>query len=352
MKLNFCEAGGFLVGGRAEVPDDASEYQAEMRRPVVGCNQITCSRCGATVRSTPGLFPLPLKAPRDWAAIYETNDWSALPEMDADPIYRLYVCKCRYEAVNGSQPLLRDDTAASPWSCAGHRPTTLPVTFEGIEITRFSDLERVVRDNFERPGSILGDLYERLAGTPLEDKLGELASRLLSDSNPRARAMALALYWSNPGARGAKRVVELAHGDRSAFMDVPDPVPISGLDLEGRLLRTLAKLWMAGVISDKEALEPLRDSALRRKTSRAVIPVLFERDPRWLQDHANEIVEAAPNAIGLLLAKLQQAFSESDLIALARRAKELSEDEKAIVRNDISAQVSSPLQEKLLTNFD
>ena len=55
-------------------------------------------------------------------------------------------------------------------------------------------------------------------------------------------------------------------------MDVSDTIPISGLDLEGRLLRTLAILWRAGVVSREEALEPLRQGALRRKTSRAVLP--------------------------------------------------------------------------------
>ena len=349
MKLNFCEAGGFLVGGDRELPDVTSEYQAEMRRPVVGCSQITCTRSGAAVKSKAGLFPLALDAPRDWATIYATDDWSTFPGMDRDPVYRLYACKCRYVAVKGSVPLRRDGTSATPWGCAGHSPTMLPVTIDGIEITRFTDLGRVVKEHLDRPGSILGLLYERLAGTPLEDELSEIAGRLLSDPNPRARAMALALYWANPGARGAHRVVDLARGDRSGFMDFTDPVPISGLDLEGRLLRTLAKLWTDGVVSDEEALEPLRRSALRRATSRAVVPVLFERDRQWLEDHATEIAEAAPNAIGLLLGHLR--VGESDLIALAKRATGLSNDEKEIVRNDIIVHVAHPLQERLLANL-
>ncbi|CAN5269370.1 hypothetical protein BH09MYX1_BH09MYX1_58160 [soil metagenome] len=350
MKLNFCEAGGFLVRGNGELPDDASEYQAEMRRPVIGCNQVTCTPCGAAVKSKPGLFPLVVDGPRDWTTIYETDDWSTVPGMDRDPAYRLYVCACRFDAVRGSRPLRRDDTSATPWSCAGHLPAMFPVTIDGIEITRFTDLERVVKEHLDRP-FILGLLYERLAGTPLEDELGEIASRLLSDPNPRARAMALALYWANPGARGARRVVDLARGDRSGFMDVPDPVPISGLDLEGRLLRTLAKLWADGVVSDEDALEPLRRSASRRQTSRAVISVLFERDCQWLKDHATEIAEAAPNAMGLLLGHLGVALGESELIALAKRATGLSADERAIVCNDIMVHVAGPLQESLLANL-
>ena len=191
MTLNLCEAGGFLVSGNSDVPDDPSEYQAAMRRPVIGCNQVACGRCGASVRSRVGLFPLPLDAPRDWAVVYATDDWSTLPEMDPDPVYRLYVCKCRYEAVNSSRPLLRDEVAVSSWSCAGHSPRALPMTIDGIEITQSSDLERVLRDNLDRPGSLLGELYDRLAGTPFEDMLGELASRWLSDADRRARSIAL-----------------------------------------------------------------------------------------------------------------------------------------------------------------
>ncbi len=351
MKLNFCEAGGFLVGGNGELPHDASDYQAEMQRPAIGCNQVACTRCGSEVKSKAGLFPLALDAPRDWSTIYETDDWTTLPGMDRDPVYRLYVCKCRYDAVKGSTPLHRDEASATPWSCAGHSPAMFPVTIDGIEITRFTDLERVVKEHLDRPGSILGLLHERLAGTPLEEELGEISSRLLSHPNPRARAMALALYWANPGASGAHRVVDLARGDRSGFVDVPDPVPISGLDLEGRLLRTLARLWTDGVVSDEEALEPLRRSASRRQTSRAVVPVLFERDRQWLVDHATEIVDAAPNAIGLLLGHLRVALGESDLIALAKRATGLSDEEKVIARNDIVVHLAGPLQARLLASL-
>ncbi len=351
MQLNFCHADGYLVGGRGELPDNTSEYQAEMRRPVIGCNQVTCTRCGAAVKSQPGLFPLVVDAPRNWTTIYATDDWSTAPEMGRDPASRLYGCKCRYDAVTGSTPLLRDDMSATPWRCAGHLPATFPVTIDGIEITRFTDLERVVMEHLDRGGFILGLLYERLAGTPLEGELGEIASRLLSHPHPRARAMALALYWANPRARGAHRVVDLARGDRTGFRDVPDPVPISGQDLEGRLLGTLVKLWTDGVASDEEALEPLRRSATRRKTSRAVVSVLFARDRQWLADHATEIVEAAPNAIGLLLGNLRWALGESDLLALAKRATGLSNDEKAIVRNDLAVYVDSPLQERLLASL-
>src|SRR5947207_14237202 len=115
MSSNYCEAGGFLVSGNSELPDDPSEYQAEMRRPAIGCNHLACSNCGATVRSQPALFPLALDSARDWAAIYATEDWSTLPGMAREPAYRLYVCKCRHEAVNGSRPLLRDEMTMTPW---------------------------------------------------------------------------------------------------------------------------------------------------------------------------------------------------------------------------------------------
>ncbi len=299
-----------------------------------------------------GLLPL-ADAPWDVATLYATDEVVAvLPGMDHDPDYRLYACKCRFDAVNGTSPLVRDDQATTPWQCAGHSPAAFPVTINGIEITRFSDVERIVREHLDDPDSLLVALYERLAGTPFEIKVADVANRLLVDPNPRAKMTALGLYWSHPEAPGARRVLELAKSDRAGIAGTPDPVPIRGQNLEGRLLAAVGKLLTAGVLSDGETLDLLRRDATRRDTSRAVIPVLFTRDLEWLRDRAGDIVAAAPNAVGVLLVHLFRGFGESfDLPSLATGAVGLSSEERESVRKEISLNFMNPLRDRLLAHF-
>jgi hypothetical protein len=342
MSLNYCESGGFLVSGTSELPVDPSEYQPDSRRPLIGCNQLVCGVCEARVRSAPGYFPLPLKDRRDWAAIYATQDWSTLPAMDRDPQYRLYVCKCRFAAVPAESPVLRGDNTNTPWRCGGHPPATFPLTIDGIEITRFSDLERVIRQHVEAPTFTLQKFHERLIGTAFEKTIPEIARRLLSDREPLAKSKALGFYYSYPGAPGAERVVELATGDRASFIGVPDPRPITDdLTMETRLLTTFGRLWEQGLVSDEQALDVFRRDALRSSTSAAAIEVLSERDAQWLVQHADDIAKAAPNAIGRLIVSVHNANKSVDLVALAKRAHGLSQEQRAAARKEITTYISS-----------
>ncbi len=115
------------------------------------------------------------------------------------------------------QPLIRDDMNATPWQCSGHPPAVLPLTIDGFEITRFSDVERIVREHIAAPTSMLVALYERLAGTPLQPRIEAVASRLLTDENSRVRMRALGFYSLHPSAGGGGRVLELAQGNREGF---------------------------------------------------------------------------------------------------------------------------------------
>lgn len=349
--MNFCDGRGYLVGGNKALPDDASEYQTELGYPVVGCNKLACNRCGAAVRSHPGLYPLSGDTALDCVAVYTTSDWSTVPGMKADPEYRLYVCRCSHYEADSERPLLRDDSDPSPWHCSGHPAADFPVWVNGVEITRSSDIERVVRENFEGDNILLA-LHERLSGTPLEASIAAVASRLLSDPDPRIQALAFGMYYLHPDAQGARRILELAGGERTGFVGVPDPNPISGLDLEGRLLTTLAKLWTSRIVSDQEVLALLRRDALRRSTCRAVLPSLLQRDSQWVHDHAAEIVASAPNAIGALVVGLSVWVGGSmDFLALARQATGLSPEEKARVRKELKSYATSSWAAGLMDLF-
>jgi hypothetical protein len=255
--------------------------------------------------------------------------------------------------------LIRDDDISNiPWSCGGHPPATLPVSIDGTEITRFSDLETILRERLDHPReNVLNLFHERLAGTPLESSVGDIATRFLSDSDPLAKGKALGFFCSYPQTLGARRAFELAQGDRSGFAGVPDSRPIDGCPtLEGRLVLTVGRLWTERVLPYTEALELLRRDALRRETSCAVIETLGQLDYQWLRDHADEIATAAPNAIGMLLVQLHGNRWPSepvDLIAVAKRAVGLSPEERAAVRKEITLYISSrePIREPLLAVF-
>jgi hypothetical protein len=342
MPLNYCESAGFLISGTSELPVDPSEYQPESRRPVIGCNQLICGECGANVRSAAGYFPLAMAEPRDSEAIYATEDWSTLPAMDRDPQYRLYVCKCRFASVAAAYPVLRDEYTNTPWRCGGHPPATFPLTIDGIEITRFSDLERIIRQHLEAPTFALQTFHERLVGTALEKSIPEIARRFLSDPLPDMRSKALGFFFSYPQAPGAERVIELATGDRAGFIGVPDARPITDdLTLETRLVTTFGQLWRHGLVLDAVALPLFRRDAQRPTTSAAAIEVLAERDPQWLLAHADEIAVAAPNAIGRLIISVYNIAREAvDLVALAKRAHGLSPEQRAATRKEITTYIS------------
>ena len=328
MTLHYCEHGGYLTPQGWPEPSGPSDYQYEDREPVVRCDQLTCGRCGRPV--------------------------SIVDEPDGTT--RTYGCSCNKVSVSRPESVPRsgwEDLYGPGWQCSGHPPGDLPITIEGITVSELTDLEPILRERLDAPrNNVVTAFYERLAGTPLEGPLCEIASRFLSDRNPLARTKAMGFYWRHPRAPHARRILELAQGNRRLFKGVPDTTPLArDGTIEARLILTLSKLWTEGIVSDEEALELLRREALRPDTTYAVIPALRERDTQWLRDNATKIVMSAPNAIGTLLTK--GVFDDdATAIALAQRASGLSREQLEETRKHITVDISQPLRGELLAALD
>ncbi len=113
-----CVGGGYLVGPVFRVPTNFAYFQTPGAQFVVGCNQLRCKLCGATVREQSGLHDGP-DAATNAAAIFTESDWSQsrflLPDVEA----RTYCCKCSLVIIRARQATHMPNDV---WTCQGHPP--------------------------------------------------------------------------------------------------------------------------------------------------------------------------------------------------------------------------------------
>jgi len=115
-----CDEGGMLVGTQHPIPADATQrYRAG--GAFLGCSNLVCGRCKATVRHFDGVqLSRELLSGDEYAQLWSASDARAMPLLQAAPVpqIRFYFCKCFnfYTAGAVSAPSRED----ADWACAGH----------------------------------------------------------------------------------------------------------------------------------------------------------------------------------------------------------------------------------------
>jgi hypothetical protein len=204
---------------------------------------------------------------------------------------------------------------------------TAAVTVDVVTFTDGLDVGRVAREVLGGSGGYGSFPHDRapvdwvfralreLAGTPYADRLTRGVAACLTDAAPPVRGQALLFFDVTPAAAGGERITELAGGDLALFAGVPDEFA-PGHDLEWRLFAALGSRLRH--VDDRAAVAIARTEVLRRGRAGTVVGGLFDREPGWVLDRAEEIVRGTPRAgLGLLLAA--QRAGTADLAGLGRR---------------------------------
>jgi hypothetical protein len=116
-----------LVGLDDELPSDPT-VAYEGTPPLIGCNRLFCSACGAVVRHTDSRSTTSNAPPpkADLEKLYESSDPASSPLLDSAPIYkdtRTYFCRCEWAAT----AIVRFAASLdAPWQCGGHEPRVGP----------------------------------------------------------------------------------------------------------------------------------------------------------------------------------------------------------------------------------
>lgn len=121
--MKYCDARGYLVGPAYTIPTDPRTH-ALAAGPVVGCNHLKCSVCGAVVRNWPGLrLALTPVTQAEKDALYATPapDISHyLTREGGGHLFRVYACKCSHTQISSATDLDRGFIEFDSWACAGH----------------------------------------------------------------------------------------------------------------------------------------------------------------------------------------------------------------------------------------
>jgi hypothetical protein len=111
------------VGPTLEIPTAEHVYRRP-GAPLIGCNRIACSACGARVRSFAGVRIA--RSPRGAAerrALYTTADPAASPFLTPErggALFRVYACECEATETSSSASLDRELLDIDTWRCGGH----------------------------------------------------------------------------------------------------------------------------------------------------------------------------------------------------------------------------------------
>ena len=121
--MNHCHNRGYIVDASTEVPADEHVY-ARPGEPLVGCNRIACSVCGAAVRQWRGVRQAEVPHTRaEHEALYATTDPDASRFLTRDHSgqrFRVYACRCSATETSNARDLAREILDIDWWACAGH----------------------------------------------------------------------------------------------------------------------------------------------------------------------------------------------------------------------------------------
>lgn len=353
--MNRCARSGYLVDSTSALPTDATDLAVE-NLPVVGCSNLVCGRCGATVRNVKGMgFRTRDDLPSDQiSALYDAPDLANAPGLaptHAD--YRLYVCKCSRWLESSEHPLEEPDPdlltdPQMPWRCAGHPTISLPHDLDGVALRTREDLKDLATRGFHgfdppgtRPkdavrGNWIARLRARLDGAGREI-VDAVAMTSLEDPDAHVRALAVMYLYSTESEPVARRVVELLGGDRTLYAGVPDDVTPNAADtsLEESMWRALRPL----IATDDRVCDLARVEALAGRAGRSIYSVLSKVDSDWVIVNAADLARAAGEKFDLLDRSLSQLPVGSPLAALRQRIREAAgqpANKEAVMRRTLS----------------
>ena len=231
-----CTNGGLLVDGRARLSTDPCEYYDERVRELVGCAQLRCTKCEASVRTGP-LWLVPKQSlQREIATLYTTKDWSSLPFLHEDKVYdgppRLYACRCRWWVATRVDSIENEHDSPSdpdlPWRCAGHPSPALPITLDELKIDGGTDwaqlVDKILRGSAPRrlqressvgdePAAWLVWLHVYLKGLALTSKLSAAIADRIADPDPWVVGRVLYFFTTFARADGVERLIARAEKD-------------------------------------------------------------------------------------------------------------------------------------------
>ncbi len=336
--MNRCARSGYLVDATSTLPTDATDLGVE-GLPVVGCSNIRCQRCGATVRNVTGIGFRTRDdvAPAELAALYGVADLASAPLLaPTHPDYRLYLCRCSrwlessHHACDEPDPDVLTDPQL-PWGCAGHPAVTYPHDLDGVPLASIVDVRDLAQRGFHgfvpprarakdvERGNWIARLRARLdeAGQSAVD---DVASAAFQDADPHTRALAVMYLYNTESEPVARHVVELLAGDRSLYAGVPDDVTPNVADktLEESMWRALRPL----IASDDHVCDLARVEALSGRAGRSIYSVLAKVDSDWVIANCADIARAAGNKLELLDKSLSQLPPGSPLDAVRQRIRE------------------------------
>jgi hypothetical protein len=187
-------------------------------------------------------------------------------------------------------------------------PVEANVVYGGVALGKGDALRQRLRDgitgaqslplraNHREPHDWIAEAWTELsklvdARRTLRRAMGDL----LTDEDVRVRAGAIWFFTSVSKAPGIDALCK-AFDSLQLYDGVPDPIGGRG-DLRGELGRALAQRVSR---TAPKALEILRREILRPGGARPVWAGMKRHDGRWVKEHAAEIVEASPDAAGLV----------------------------------------------------
>lgn len=323
--MNQCSSDGWVVDDRA-MPIDAVDHDFA-RVPILGCTNLRCSLCGATVRSIARYnFAVPNPHADVLRALLDAEDPTASPHLTTAP-FRLYICRCQYHTEVTQHPL--DDLdggvrVAGTWKCAGHPIVELPHTFDGVLVApdTIAALVDQALAGAIPPGAHAMDqtqaswvarLCVRLEGTTHARSVAAAVAAHLTDPDVMVRTRAVRFFTTLGG-----RYIEVARPDEllrthaALFEGVPNA--FKDISREPSLAEALWRL-----LGNEVARTPaLRDLAreIAMDPARATYPVFYalvEGDVDWFDANAEALVRANPTRVKDLLSAAR------DHVAIAKR---------------------------------
>ncbi|MFT7580185.1 MAG: hypothetical protein ACI9MR_001852 [Myxococcota bacterium] len=341
--LNRCTEDGWLVAAEFEVP--AAPYDFAFGRPILGCNHLSCRRCGEDVRQAAG-FALGQPAPSP-SELFGHNDWAALVgsgALVANAETRLYACSCAVFVMSAdyrsvADPSGENEVAPLPsgWRCGGHPRVAVPFVLDGIPIGPGTDFDDWVSaalagQSQGQPPAFTAQyasceterLYILLAHTPLAASVSTAVSKRLGDSSAETRIAAAEFFEALPASAGAEQLAIVARDHADSWRGVAHPrsrVRTLADPLGKALAARLAVRTSAGADADAVIRQSARD--LARWPDRAppqLLDALVAVDRDWLANAAPDVLASTPNhrVVGDLLYVLAPSLGAAlEPVALA-----------------------------------
>ncbi|MGI8792407.1 MAG: hypothetical protein ACR2H3_04425 [Acidimicrobiales bacterium] len=332
-----CSLGGWLVNADGWVPSAAFDFSwGGVSRPVIGCNNLRCSKCGEQVRSWPGFTTTRAHDPLPLPRIDDPNDE---PGVDPSQFERLYACGCRWwpepsDSATGQVDSDRQYPYAV-WSCDGHPPIELPVTLAGVEVGDPPGPD-LIRHQLAEPGERLPDgltldqaavpafwvvrLHRLLLAAGYSQTASDIetcVSSLVDDDSAVVRVGAVSFINVTPDAEGAAAVVRVV---------TRDPVRYAGTaswgdqswNLSSWATDLLLRVWNGGGDGSDAAKAAVRASATTPgAAAKEFIVPLAMHDPEWFEQNVALIATAAPKELASILRNLEH-WAPTDLATLVR----------------------------------